>query len=113
MLLPRRVRCPIMTRQPWQPRLRFGPRRRTEHRESERAMPIRNAAILLTWACAAIAPTAAVAQPAPDSIVAEGVPEVPRELEQSLARYQNSRAAQFQGWYSDRRELLITTRFGA
>lgn len=50
-------------------------------------------------------------QSVPDSIIAEGVPEVPRTLAESLARYQNSRSALFQGWYADRREVLITTRF--
>lgn len=47
----------------------------------------------------------------PDAIVAEGVPEVPAALSESLARYQNSRTANFQAWFADRREVLITTRF--
>jgi dipeptidyl aminopeptidase/acylaminoacyl peptidase len=50
-------------------------------------------------------------QSVPDSIVAEDVPEIPKTLAESLARYQNSRTAIFQGWFADRREILITTRF--
>ena len=50
-------------------------------------------------------------QAVPDSIAAEGVPPVPAELTQSLARYQNSRSAVFQGWVGGRREILILTRF--
>jgi len=60
---------------------------------------------------ALIATSPAVAQPVPDSIVSEGVPPVPQALAQSLARYQNSRSALFQGWVSGRREILILTRF--
>jgi dipeptidyl aminopeptidase/acylaminoacyl peptidase len=54
---------------------------------------------------------AAVAQSVPDSITQEGVPDVPKELVASLARYQNARTASFQGWFGDRREILIGTRF--
>lgn len=50
-------------------------------------------------------------QSVPETIVAEGVPEIPKALTDSLARYQNSRTAFFQGWLGDRREVLITTRF--
>ncbi|MHC5540293.1 S9 family peptidase, partial [Singulisphaera rosea] len=38
-------------------------------------------------------------------------PGVPRTLAKTLARYQNSRSAAFQGWTADRREILILTRF--
>ena len=51
------------------------------------------------------------AEDVPDSIVAEGAPAVPSDLVRALNRYQNTRAALFQGWYAGRRELLITTRF--
>jgi fumarate hydratase class II len=43
--------------------------------------------------------------------VAEGVPEVPASLVEALNRYQNIRTADFQGWLTARREVLITTRF--
>ncbi|WP_406694010.1 prolyl oligopeptidase family serine peptidase [Singulisphaera sp. Ch08] len=59
----------------------------------------------------AFSATVGFSQAVPDSIIAEGVPAVPRTLAESLSRYQNSRAAVFQGWYADRREVLITTRF--
>ncbi|SIO24379.1 Dipeptidyl aminopeptidase/acylaminoacyl peptidase [Singulisphaera sp. GP187] len=60
-----------------------------------------------------IALTAAVglSQSVPDSIIAEGVPEIPQTLIESLSRYQNQRVANFQGWFADRRAVLITTRF--
>lgn len=61
--------------------------------------------IALFWSAASSGQTV------PDSVVAEGVPEVPKALVESLARYQNSRAASFQGWFAGRREVLITTRF--
>lgn len=50
-------------------------------------------------------------QGVPDSIAAEGVPPIPAELSSALNRYQNTRAASFQGWLGDRREVLIETRF--
>lgn len=56
-------------------------------------------------------PACARAQAVPDSIVQERVPEIPHELSAALNRYQNTRAAGFQGWLGDRREILITTRF--
>jgi dipeptidyl aminopeptidase/acylaminoacyl peptidase len=58
-----------------------------------------------------LAASAAIGQSVPASIVAEGVPDVPRELTRALTPYQNARAAIFQGWYADRREILILTRF--
>ncbi len=58
-----------------------------------------------------MAAAAAPAQAIPDSIAAEGVPAVSPALLQSLARYQNTRSATFQGWVGDRREILILTRF--
>jgi dipeptidyl aminopeptidase/acylaminoacyl peptidase len=50
-------------------------------------------------------------QSVPGAIVAEGVPAVPTELVRALERYQNTRPASFQGWFADRREVLISTRF--
>ena len=49
--------------------------------------------------------------PVPDAITAKGAPDVPAELARSLSRYMNTRAASFEGWVADRREILITTRF--
>ncbi|AGA31073.1 S9 family peptidase [Singulisphaera acidiphila] len=67
--------------------------------------------ILACPALIAITATVGFSQSVPDSIIAEGVPEVPRALAESLSRYQNHRTALFQGWFADRREVLITTRF--
>ncbi len=50
-------------------------------------------------------------QGVPDSITAEGVPAIPSDLDEALNRYQNTRSATFQGWFGDRREALIETRF--
>jgi dipeptidyl aminopeptidase/acylaminoacyl peptidase len=79
-------------------------------------MTMRLLASYATWiviAVSAVAPQAAFGQArsVPASIVAEGVPAVPEELARGLARYQNFRAASFEGWLDGRREILITTRF--
>lgn len=43
--------------------------------------------------------------------VTENVPEIPAELSERLARYQNTRGAGFAGWLPDG-GMLVTTRFG-
>lgn len=43
--------------------------------------------------------------------IADGLPELSKELESRLARYQNTRGAAFAGWQADG-SMLITTRFG-
>jgi dipeptidyl aminopeptidase/acylaminoacyl peptidase len=43
--------------------------------------------------------------------VSENLPEVPADLVERLARYQNTRGASFGGWLPDG-SLLVTTRFG-
>ena len=58
-------------------------------------------------------PAAAGGQAVPEAIVAEGVPAVPAELVRALEPYQNVRSASFQGWLGGKREVLISTRFGA
>ena len=52
----------------------------------------------------------AIARDIPDSIAADGVPDVPADLRQSLARYQEGRSASFQDWAPGRREVLYLTR---
>jgi dipeptidyl aminopeptidase/acylaminoacyl peptidase len=47
----------------------------------------------------------------PDSIRAEGVPPIPLDVSQALNRYQNIRAASFQGWDPQGKGMYITTRF--
>jgi len=48
----------------------------------------------------------------PDNLVADGVPPIPAELRTDAGRYLEFRSAAFNGWHPQRRELLITTRFG-
>jgi dipeptidyl aminopeptidase/acylaminoacyl peptidase len=45
------------------------------------------------------------------NLVMEDVPEIPAEIVDSLNRYQNVRAANFQGWQEDSSGVLISTRF--
>jgi dipeptidyl aminopeptidase/acylaminoacyl peptidase len=45
-------------------------------------------------------------------VVLEGVPEIPRDVVESLTRYQNTRGARFEDWDETGRGLYITTRFG-
>jgi dipeptidyl aminopeptidase/acylaminoacyl peptidase len=52
----------------------------------------------------------AVAQP-PENLVAEGIPPAPAELKAEVGRYLEFRAAGFNDWHPQRREMLITTRF--
>lgn len=47
----------------------------------------------------------------PDNLVVEGVPSIPAELKKEVGRYLEFRAASFNGWHPQRREMLITTRF--
>ena len=46
------------------------------------------------------------------SATLENVPEIPAEVSAAVQRYQNYRAALFQGWLPDG-SMLIATRFGA
>jgi protease II len=48
----------------------------------------------------------------PAAITTTGVPVVPAELAERLARFQNVREASFQGWAADGSGMLIRTRFG-
>ena len=54
---------------------------------------------------------AALAVDIPENLVADGVPPIPPELRADAARYLEFRAAAFQGWHPQRREMLISTRF--
>lgn len=68
------------------------------------------AAVLL--ALAAVAPARTVATRQVGSATLSGVPEIPADVREAVQRYQNSRAAQFEGWLPDG-SMLIATRFGA
>lgn len=61
----------------------------------------------------ALAVLAAAASPAqiPENLVVEGVPALTPELKADVGRYLEFRAAVFQSWHPQRRELLIGTRF--
>ena len=46
------------------------------------------------------------------NVVLSGIPEIPPEIGQRLARYQNVRGASFRGWTRDGESMYISTRFG-
>jgi hypothetical protein len=48
----------------------------------------------------------------PESIVADNVPPIPASLAQTAGRYTDYRAAFDLDWHPQRREMLISTRFG-
>ena len=62
------------------------------------------------WLAATLMMTNLLAQ-VPDNLVVEGVPAFPAELRADAGRYMEFRAAAFNSWHPQRRELLITTRF--
>ena len=47
-----------------------------------------------------------------DNLVTDGIPAIPEELADSVRRYTESRSASFVDWHPQRREMLISTRFG-
>ena len=46
------------------------------------------------------------------NVVLSGIPDIPPEIGQRLARYQNVRGAAFRGWTRDGQSMYISTRFG-
>lgn len=77
-------------------------------------MPTHRTALLLI---ALIAPAILTAQTqgviAPgDNLVADGVPAIPTTLAADVRRYTESRGASLADWHPQRREILISTRFG-
>jgi dipeptidyl aminopeptidase/acylaminoacyl peptidase len=64
------------------------------------------AAGLILWA------NFAAAAPPPANLVVEGVPEIPAKLRIDAGPYLEFRTAAFRGWHPQRREMLVTTRFG-
>ena len=68
-----------------------------------RLLPLLAAALLLSPAAAQV----------PANLVAEGIPPLPPDLVEAAGRYGEFRAAALQSWHPTRREMLITTRFGA
>jgi dipeptidyl aminopeptidase/acylaminoacyl peptidase len=49
--------------------------------------------------------------PPGDSLVAEGIPAIPSDLVQNVARYTNGRAAEILDWHPTKPEMLIVTEF--
>jgi dipeptidyl aminopeptidase/acylaminoacyl peptidase len=47
----------------------------------------------------------------PDNLVVDGIPAIPPELKTDVGRYLEFRAAVFNSWHPEKREILITTRF--
>jgi dipeptidyl aminopeptidase/acylaminoacyl peptidase len=61
----------------------------------------------------ATAASAQVAEIVPgDNLVIDGIPKVPAELAEKVARYTEFRTATLSSWHPTRREMLISTRFG-
>src|SRR5262249_53219525 len=80
----------------------------------QRDAPMR--AFLLTAAVLVLAAPATVAQSdvikPGDNLVTDGIPPVPAELAEKVARYTEFRSASLTSWHPTRREMLISTRFG-
>jgi dipeptidyl aminopeptidase/acylaminoacyl peptidase len=53
-----------------------------------------------------------VAAETPANLVAENVPSFPADLAEKVAPYMEARSAGFSSWHPQRREMLISTRFG-
>lgn len=66
---------------------------------------------LAAVAAAQTPPAAAVVAPT-ENLVAEGLPPIPAALAGDVRRYTESRGAGLADWHPQRRELLISTRFG-
>ena len=47
-----------------------------------------------------------------DNLVVEGIPSIPQSLVQTVDRYTQFRSAGLLSWHPERREILISTRFG-
>ena len=47
----------------------------------------------------------------PENLVVDGIPAIPAELKADVSRYLEFRAAVFNSWHPEKREMLITTRF--
>jgi dipeptidyl aminopeptidase/acylaminoacyl peptidase len=64
------------------------------------------------------AQTPAAAKAAPgvikpaDNLVTDGVPEIPASIAEAIGRYTEFRSAGFLAWHPDKREMLVSTRFG-
>jgi dipeptidyl aminopeptidase/acylaminoacyl peptidase len=71
---------------------------------------------LATPAVPAQSPTLTPADPGvvmpPDSLTTDGIPQIPAGVAEKAARYADFRSASFSSWHPQKREMLISTRFG-
>jgi dipeptidyl aminopeptidase/acylaminoacyl peptidase len=51
--------------------------------------------------------------PVPAGVTVEGIPPVPQSIADDLAKYAQFRSAQMQAWHPSKRQIVITTTFGA
>ena len=65
----------------------------------------------LTLALCCIIPIHLLFAQVPDNLVTENIPPIPPALREDVSRYLEFRAAGFQSWHPQRREMLIATRF--
>ena len=47
-----------------------------------------------------------------ENLIVDGIPEIPAAIADDVRRYTESRSAGFASWHPQRREMLISTRFG-
>jgi dipeptidyl aminopeptidase/acylaminoacyl peptidase len=87
----------------------------------ERLLPALPLALACLVAPALLAQSPAVAPPAradrgvvrpPDSLTSDGIPQVPASIAEKASRYAEFRSASFSSWHPQKREMLISTRFG-
>jgi dipeptidyl aminopeptidase/acylaminoacyl peptidase len=50
--------------------------------------------------------------PVTDNLVVEGIPSLPLGMVEEVSRYSEGRSASFVAWHPERKEMLISTRFG-
>lgn len=64
------------------------------------------ASLVITPACAQDTVTI------PGNLITRGLPSIPKNTVEELARYSESRSAGFSDWHPTKRQMLISTRFG-
>lgn len=50
--------------------------------------------------------------PPNENLVADGIPPIPAELVEEVRKYSETRTAAFVDWHPERREMIVSTRFG-
>jgi dipeptidyl aminopeptidase/acylaminoacyl peptidase len=78
-------------------------------------VPIRLCRALPALLCLGFAAPAAAQEPVVtpgENLVVQGIPPIPAALAAEVRRYTESRTATFLDWHPQRRELLVSTRFG-